>query len=197
MKISRLLISSLVLFLPSLSAHARSAVPRYISYRIGSVDIRSVASERVTAETENQFIIDPKTKYCLYTNHQGPAVQIELMSHEALMDNSDENRAGYFYGLAIKGNSKSVHRRPIVPLGTDLGVRIGSSPKAVLGALGLPTSHDDSLDGDPERTGSGTYRYYYPGGQLDGWSYEAWYEFKHGKLEMISISMQKGNEVAG
>jgi len=170
---------------PSAAPHeVDQSTPRYLSFRIANLDIRTLT----TKSSISKYIFDHKKHFGLRIDHSeglNESMQMLLMGERELIASD------------AVGKKNHVVYAQLSPLGTDRGINIGDGPQKVLRILGLPTSHDNSTDGDPERTGEGTYLYYYPGGRLNGWSYEAWYSFKHKRLDSISIAMQRGNEVAG
>ena len=176
--------AAMLLLLTPTSAEWYPPPPRYITYQLGGVDVRTAVTS-----SEDRYIIDKKRKYCLSISH-GPSSQVQLLLTRVkiLISTGD---------LDLKRDRRIITERTIKPMGNERGIHIGDKPSKVLRILGLPTEHDEFADGDPERTGNGMFLFHYPGARLNGWSYEAYYDFKNGRLQAISIAIARAPDVAG
>jgi len=159
-------------------------VPRFVSYRLGGVDIWSTDKTK-----QDVYMLDKGSKYCLHISH-APENEIGML----LCPESELEQSG---DLDLKRDASEIRYAHITPMETESGVKIGDTPQEVLRLLGTPTEYDAAYDGSPLKTGNGSLHYNDMGGHLHGWSYESWYEFNHGHLTSISITIQKGKEVAG
>lgn len=160
--------------------------PERLTFAISGFDVRKLLDYYIRSTDEDCGSIafyDPAHRYYLFMERDGlgneAACSLQLIPKSAwnAFLNADTE--------APTPPSKVI--RKVLTFTTDSGIKLGDPLLAVFKRLGRAS---DLGPGDE-------LGYYYPGGHLNGWSYDSEYDFDHGRLTSFGITIQKGSDVAG